>query len=146
MELLLVAESLKDLTKDTLLTNIMLDVVFYIASWWLSVDISDQGLQIWHIREFFSLKSRLYFQPRWTDTSSKLHGTLWEIKSLICSLFLLTWCWHILWSCLGNGKLDCFIELLWTTGSVLKITPARPQKYFTAARNLMSIKLNVDIL
>lgn len=33
-----------------------------------------------------------------------------------------------------------------TIGSVLKITPARAQKYFTSARKLMSIKLNVDIL
>lgn len=33
-----------------------------------------------------------------------------------------------------------------TIGSVLKITPARAQKYFTAARKLVSIKLNVDVL
>lgn len=64
MELLLVAEIIKDLAKDMLLTNIMLNVVFHIASGWLSVDIADQGLWICHIREFLSLKSRLYFQPR----------------------------------------------------------------------------------
>lgn len=38
------------------------------------------------------------------------------------------------------------MELLLTIGAVLKITPARAQKYFTAARKLMSIKVNVDIL
>lgn len=79
MELLLVVEFLKHLAKDMLLTNIMLNVVFHIASWWLSVDTADQGLQICQVKEFLSLKSGLYFQPRWPDTSSKLYGTLWEI-------------------------------------------------------------------
>lgn len=64
MELLLVAEFLKDLAKHMLLINIMLIVVFHIASCWLSVDIADQGLQTCQAREFLSLKSRLYFQPR----------------------------------------------------------------------------------
>lgn len=79
MELVPAAECLKDLAKDMHLINIMLYVVFHIDSWGLSVNIADQGLQICQVREVLSLKSGLYFQPRWADTSFKLYGTLWEI-------------------------------------------------------------------
>lgn len=78
MALSWVAEFLKDLAKGTLLTNIMLNIVFHIANWRLSADIADQGLQICQVREFSSLNSRPYLQPRLADTSPKLYGTLWE--------------------------------------------------------------------
>lgn len=52
MALLLVEEFLKDLGKGMLLTKSTLNVVFYIASWWLSVNVADWGLQICQVRGF----------------------------------------------------------------------------------------------
>lgn len=67
--LLLVAQFLEDLAKGVFLMSIILNVVFHITSWRLSVNIANQGLQICKVREFSSLNSRPYLQPRLADTS-----------------------------------------------------------------------------